>query len=323
VLALVSRAFDPEVQEVVGTDFRIVRPDGKIRWVSGRGRVIFDSSCKPPKALKFMGVLEDITERKENEVALALAHDELEEKVAQRTAQLHKAHKEMETFCYSLAHDMRNPLRVISSFTELVMVDPEELVMVDPESTLTPEARSFLEQVAAATRRLDRLIDDVLAFSRVSNRSIEMQRVNVEKLLREFISESPYLQPPAAEIQIESPLSAVKGDEASLTQCFANLLENAVKFVPAGVGPRVRIFSEPKGDTVCIWVEDNGIGIDTETQKRVFDLFHRGQEAKQYEGTGAGLAIVAKAVERMGGKVGVESEPGKGSRFWIELRAAG
>src|SRR5215469_1816379 len=159
VLALVSRAFDPEVQEVVGTDFRIVRPDGRIRWVSGRGRVIFDNSCKPPKGLKFMGVLQDITERKENEVALAQAHDELEERIAERTADLRRAHAEMETFCYSLAHDMRSPLRAIVSFTKLVMQDPE--------SKLAPEARNFLEQVTAAARRLDRLIHDVLAFSLV------------------------------------------------------------------------------------------------------------------------------------------------------------
>src|SRR5262249_27386966 len=153
-------------------------------------------------------------------------------------------------------HDMRSPLRAIVSFTELVLQDSE--------SKLAPEARKFLEQVAAAARRLDRLIQDVLAFSRVSNMQLEIQSVNVERLLHETIAESPHLQYPASEIKIESPLPAVKGDEASLTQCFANLLNNAVKFVPEGVKPRVRIFSRGNGDSVCIWVEDNGIGIDAD-----------------------------------------------------------
>ncbi len=314
VLALVSRAFDPQLQEVVGTDFRIVRPNGQIRWVSGRGRVVFDNSCEPPKPLKFMGVLQDITQRKESEVALIQARHELEQRVEDRTARLRKANAEMEAFCYSLSHDMRSPLRAIVCFTELALQDSE--------SQLAPAARTFLEQVTAAASRLDRLIQDVLAFSRVSNMRIEIGRVNVEKLLREIISESPYFRAPASDINIESPLLPVRGDEASLTQCLLNLLNNAVKFVPEGVKPRIRIFSQRNGDAVCISVEDNGIGIDFDSQKRVFGLFERAQKTKQYEGTGVGLAIVAKAVERMGGKVGVDSEPGKGSRFWIELSAA-
>jgi PAS domain S-box-containing protein len=316
VLALVSRAFDPRVQEIVGADFRIVRPDGLVRWVSGRGRVIFDNSCNPPKPLKFMGVLQDITARKETEVALMRARDELEQRVTERTASLRQANQELEAFCYSLSHDMRSPLRTIGCFTEIVLQDAG--------SKLESETRYCLEQVIAAAGRLDRLINDVLAFSRVSNVQLKIHRVNIDKLLREIISESLHLDSSGANIKIESPLPAVKGDEASLTQCFVNLLGNALKFVPDGVTPRVSISSQARDGTgtVRIWVEDNGIGIEADAQKRVFELFQRGHRAKGYEGTGAGLAIVARAVERMGGKVGVESEPGKGSRFWIELSAA-
>lgn len=314
VLSLISRAFDPNLQEVVGADFRIIRPNGQIRWVAGRGRVIFDNSCDPPKALKFMGVLQDITWRKENEEVLVRARNELEQKVAERTASLRKANAEMEAFCYSLSHDMRSPLRTVSSFTELVLEDPQ--------SRLAPESRNCLQQVTAAARRLDRLIQDVLAFSRISNMRIQIRRVDLEKLLREIISDSPQLQSPAADILIEAPLHPVLGDEASLTQCFSNLLNNAVKFVADGVKPRIRLFSTLVADKVRIWVADNGIGIASNAQKRIFELFERGNKTNRYEGTGIGLAIVAKAVDRMGGKVGVESEPGKGSRFWIELAPA-
>lgn len=315
VLALVAGAFDPKLQKVVGTDFRIMRPNGEIRWVSGRGRVVFDNSCKPPKGLKFMGVLQDITRRKEIEIALGESQQELEKKVEERTASLQRANAELQAFSYSLSHDMRNPLRAVVSYTEFVLQDEE--------SVLTAEARKFLQQGLAAALRLDRLIEDVLAFSRVSHMPMKLEPVNVERLVREIIMQAPGFQSPGAEVVAESPLDIVMGDEASLRQCLTNLLENAVKFVPAGEKPRVRIFTRLSGGRVRIWVEDQGIGIDSESQKSIFGLFERGSASKQFGGTGAGLAIAAKAAERMGGSIGVESEPGQGSRFWIELEASG
>jgi len=108
------------------------------------------------------------------------------------------------------------------------------------------------------------------------------------------------------------------GSEALLTQCFANLLGNAVKFVAPGVQPRARLYVEPAGDYTRIWIEDNGIGIPPHAQERLFKMFQR--LTPDYEGTGIGLAIVRKVVQRMGGRVGVESEPGNGSRFWVELK---
>ena len=322
VLSLVARAFDPRLQEVVGADFRIVRPNGEIRWVAGRGRVVFDNSQQPPRALKFLGVLQDITERKESELALLEARTQLEkanlvleQKVQERTSSLRQANSEMEAFCYSLSHDLRSPLRAIVSFTEIVLEDAGDRL---PES-----AKGHLQQVMASARRLDRLIQDVLAFSRMANVKIEIRPIDLEKLLREIIAESPQFQPPAAEIEIDSPLLAVMGDEASLTQCLLNVLANAIKFVPEGVRPRIRVSTQATGDSrLRIWVVDNGIGIEQDAQKRIFDLFERGPKSRRFEGTGAGLAITAKAVERMGGKLGVESQPGSGSRFWIELTAA-
>jgi len=111
----------------------------------------------------------------------------------------------------------------------------------------------------------------------------------------------------------------MRGHEASLTQCLTNLLDNAVKFVPQGVKARVRVYSEPRDTQVRLWIEDNGIGIEAAAKSQLFQMFQRVHQTGDYSGTGIGLAIVRKAAERMDGSVGIESELGKGSRFWLQL----
>jgi signal transduction histidine kinase len=160
--------------------------------------------------------------------------------------------------------------------------------------------------------------------------------VDLDKLMREVIAQNEQLQTPQAEIEWQPPLLKVMAHEPSLAQCVANLLSNAVKFVLPATTPRVKIWTEPMpgergaagaspdaGEPmVRIWFEDNGIGIDSANQGRIFGIFERVHSVEQYEGTGIGLAIVRKNIERMGGSVGVQSEPGIGSRFWIQLKAA-
>ena len=267
-----------------------------------------------PEERKVALLFNNITERKRAQAQLRDHAEKLEETVANRTAELREANAELEAFGYSLSHDMRGPLRAILSFTQFVMEDGSP--------GLSPTARSYLEKVSSAAHRLDRLILDVLDFSRLTRTQANLGPVDLEKLVRDIIHERPELQPPAAEVRIEGPLPAVRGDEASLTQCLTNLLGNAVKFVPRGATPQVRVYCEPKGDQVRLWVEDNGIGIEQQAQSRVFDLFQRGRQSNEYEGTGLGLAIVRKAAGRMGGTVGVDSELGKGSRFWLQLTRA-
>ena len=165
-----------------------------------------------------------------------------------------------------------------------------------------------------------RLIQDVLTYSRVAREKIELSTVDVEQLVHQIIDERPDLQPPKVEILIQAPLPPVCGHEAYLSQCISNLLDNGVKFVPPGTQPRIRIRSETNDGLVRLWFEDNGVGIPKEAQERIFGLFQRMHTEKEFPGTGVGLTIVRKAVERMDGKVGVESEPGKGSRFWMQLR---
>jgi PAS domain S-box-containing protein len=290
---------------------RFRRADGQFRWLlcTGLPRLLPSGEFAG-----YVGSSTDVTDIIAARETLARNRQELERLVLERTATLRQTIAELEAFSYSLSHDMRAPIRAIQSFTQIAL---------DEFGQKTgPPATDYLRKVISAAGRLDRLIQDVLAFTRLSRQEIELQPVDVEKLLREIIAERPELQSPRAEVTVIAPILPVRGHEASLTQCLTNLLDNAVKFVPRGVAPRVRVYSEPRDSHVRLWIEDNGIGIDPAVQSRLFEMFQRLHRGDDYVGTGIGLAIVRKAAERMHGSVGVQSELGKGSRFWLELPRA-
>ena len=251
-------------------------------------------------------VLRNVTARKRAQDELAMARkqlelhaQELEGVVAERTKQLRATVAELEAFCYSLSHDMRTPLRAIQSYSQMVLEEQGKNIGTD--------CTSYLRKSISAAERMDQLIQDVLAFTRLSRQEIVLEPLDVDKLVREIVHERPELQPARADILIESPLLGMFGHPASLTQCVTNLLDNAVKFVARGVKPRVRVYSETRENKVKLCFEDNGIGIDSEAQQRLFGMFQRLHRDDQYAGTGIGLAIVRKAAERMQGQVGFES----------------
>lgn len=257
-------------------------------------------------------------ERRKSALALAQAKIQLEEHtrnleraVAERTAKLRESVEELEAFSYSLSHDMRAPLRAITSFSEILELRFGE--------NLGSEGKELLDRVISSAGRLDRLIRDVLSYSRITLAPIERTPLNAEKLIRQIIVEHPSFQEPNAHIELRAPLLTFVGHETSLTQCIYNLFSNAIKFIPKDTKAHITIWTEPFENYVRLWVEDNGIGIPAEAKDRMFLMFQRFHRSAEYEGTGIGLAIVRKAVERMGGKVGVESEPGRGSRFWLLL----
>jgi PAS domain S-box-containing protein len=262
-------------------------------------------------------IARDISERKRAEQAVTEANEklksyaaDLEEQVRERTRTLEKTIVELESFSYSLSHDMRAPVRAVESFSEIVLRDYGEKI--------GPQGCDLLKRAIGAAQRMDQLILDLLALTRVARTPIRLEPVDVETLIHRIIQERMEFQPPQAEIKIETPLARVRGNEASLTQCLTNFLDNAVKFVAQDTVPRVYIHSQRNGHGVRLWIEDSGIGIRADEKERLFQMFQR-IHSDAYPGTGIGLAIVRKAVERMGGETGVESEPGKGSRFWLQL----
>lgn len=238
--------------------------------------------------------------------------ESLERQVNERTASLRQAIAQMEEFSYTVSHDLRAPLRGMQVYTEALLQD------YGP--SLPNEARHYLDRIAANSARLDKMILDVLTFSRVARAELRLERVNVDRLARQIVEQYPGMRPPDAQIDIQ-PLHDLLGHEPSLTQALSNLFNNAVKFVAPAIKPSVRVWSERKGGRVRLWVADNGIGIDPKYQHRLFGMFERVHPDLKYDGTGVGLAIVKKAVERMGGRVGMESDGVRGSRFWIELGA--
>ncbi len=243
---------------------------------------------------------------------LLRTNTDLDRMVKARTDELQELVNDLEHFSYTITHDLRAPLRAMTGFAGLLAEESG--------GSLDANGREYLKRIITAAGRMDRLITDALSYSQVVRHQMPLQVIDVRELLVGMIESYPIFQRPKAIIEIDADLPPVLGNEAGLTQCFSNLLGNAVKFVAPGTVPQVRIRAERRGDRVRFWCEDNGIGIPLELQSRVFGMFQR--LSKNYEGTGIGLTLVKKVVERMGGALGLESEEGKGSRFWVEFQTA-
>ncbi len=247
---------------------------------------------------------------RESERRLTEANAGLDKKVQERTASLQQAIAQMEEFSYSVSHDLRAPIRAIEAYSGFLREDFAEQLPVG--------ATAYLEKISRNASRMNRMVNDVLTLSRLSRTEIRLHSVNVAALLAEIIEQHPQTQPPAAVVEVEAN-AVVAGDEVSLSQALSNLLTNAIKYVAPGVTPRVKVWTESRDTKIRIWFQDNGIGVKPEYQSKLFGMFERLHADPIYEGTGVGLAIVKKAVERMGGSVGMESDGVHGSRFWIEL----
>jgi PAS domain S-box-containing protein len=276
----------------------------------GEGRIIGASK-----------IARNISERKRVEAELTLAterlaraNEELERRVLERTASLREVIAQMEEFSYSVSHDLRAPVRAMKGYAQATIEDYG--------NHLDATGRDYLDRIVRGSTRMERLIHDVLTYSRLARSDMRLQPVSLQKLVPDIIQQYPAMQAPSAEINVREPLHDVLGHEPSLTQAISNLLSNSVKFVQPGTKPTLDVWTETAEGKVRLWIKDNGIGIKPEHQRRLFGMFERVHQDNNYEGTGIGLAIVRKALEKMGGRAGVESDGVHGSSFWIELPAA-
>ena len=248
------------------------------------------------------------------DMKLTLHASRLEEMVNQRTAELRLSNTQLETFVHTIAHDLRAPLRSMQGFSQLLVQDHA--------ANLNQQGRDYANYINAAAQMMDRLLSDLLAFSRISQQKNELVPVPLETVVQGALAGCrTELIESEAHVDSASPWPSVLAHAPTLQQVLVNLINNAVKFVGSDA-PQVRLRSEERpGGIIRIWVEDNGIGIPTEFQERIFQVFQR-LHTTAYAGTGIGLAIVQKGVERMGGQVGLVSAPGDGSKFWIDLAKA-
>ena len=297
-------------------EFRHVRKDGSYCWVEGISRNMLED----PSINAIVFTYRDITERKQSQAALEQAQGELkryaallEATVLRRTSQLEEGMRSLQGVLYHVAHDLRAPLRAMAGYTSL---------LIERASPSDIQAREYGERIAAASRHMDELIGDLLEFGRLGYVEIDKKALRLKDQLEMPINQmGEAIARKEARLTLEGPMPDILAHARTFQQVVCNLIDNALKFAKPGVAPQIRVWTLQRDGRVRIHFQDNGIGIAPEYQEKIFGVFERLYSA-EYPGTGIGLAIVRKGMERMGGACGVRSTPGQGSCFWIELPTA-
>jgi len=258
------------------------------------------------------GFIEDITARRQAEIALNQLNEELEQRVELRTRQLQEKNRELETFTYSVSHDLKAPLRGIDGYSRLLLDEYSD--------ALDSEGKNFLNIIRQATHQMSQLIDDLLAYSRLERRPFQPMKVNLQELVNAIIAErSIDIENRAIQIRMDLPAVILNVDPDGLSLAIRNILDNAIKFTGSIETPVIQISALIMPTACILCIQDNGIGFDMKYKERIFDIFQRLHRSEEYPGTGIGLAIVRKSMERIGGSVRAESALGKGSQFYLEL----
>lgn len=251
----------------------------------------------------------------ERQVKLHALNSKIEAEVRDRTAELSTINKQMETFCYSMSHDLKAPLRGIHSFSQILVQDHGDM--------LDAEARQCVARIQDSASKMNRLVNDLLEYSRVSRAKLPLTPIDLSTVAEEAVRLlGSEIQDRHASITVQPGLGVVLGHEATLVQVMLNLLGNALRYSKPGVPAAIQVQSESSGHRIRISVQDQGIGIAPEYHQKIFEIFERVPTAGNQGGTGIGLAIVAKCIERLAGTLGLESKPDEGSTFWFELPVA-
>jgi signal transduction histidine kinase len=290
-------------------EVRVKRVDGAYRWHLARLVPITNVNRD---GLAWLGNATDVHDLKRAETEVRQVNATLEQRVVTRTRQLADVNAELEHFAYSVAHDLRAPLRGLQGLAHALREDYADAIDAD--------GQEYLRHMITAAEHMDLLIQDLLAYSRLGRAELVLQTVPLSVVLGEARTQiATEYNERHAELRVAGELPLVCAHQQTLVQVVSNLLSNAIKFVPNNVTPCIEVKAEMRSSWVRLWIIDNGIGIASEHHQRIWNVFERLHGTEAYPGTGIGLAIVRKGIERMGGNVGVESQLGAGSRFWVEL----
>ena len=295
---------------VVGFEHELRRKDGSVIWVSTNAGAVRDGDGT---ILYYEGTSEDVTERKEAEKEIRRLNEDLERRVRERTAQLEAANKELEAFSYSVSHDLRAPLRAIDGYARIITEDYAPL--------LDAEGMRVCGVVQENARRMGQLIDDLLSFSRLSRAAMQWLLIDMGTLADSVFHE---VTTPETRGRIEfraDHLPGAPGDPTLIRQVWTNLLSNAVKFTSKREKAVIEVGSLSGEDEITYFVRDNGAGFDMRYVEKLFGVFQRLHSEREFEGTGVGLAIVQRVIQRHGGRVWAEGEEGRGAAFFFTLPA--
>ena len=299
-------------------EIRMRHRDGSYRWILTRATVLRDQSGH---ALRILGSHVDITAIKDLEFSLRQSEarykelvDDLERRVADRTSELTDAYRESQNFAYAVAHDLKAPLRAMNSFGALLQQSAT--------GRLDEREKDYLNRIQQGAMRMSALIDSLLAYSRMEHREQQLRPLTFGELVQETLeSMASDIQSSGAEVDVDIDPAPVLADREGLQIALRNLLDNALKFSRDRTPPRIQVRGTRGTRDYTLEVSDNGIGFDPQYKDKIFDIFNR-LHAVGYEGTGIGLALVRKAINRMRGQVRAESTPGAGAKFSITLPLA-
>lgn len=286
-----------------------LRKDGKKIVVRESARAVFNNKLE---VVRYEGLVEDITETAESDTQVRERSEMLEAALIQRTAQLEAVNKELEAFSYSVSHDLQSPVRHMQSFTELLARRNQD--------TLDDKSKLYLDHILGSISRMGRLIEDLLAFSRVSSTSISRVRFDLKELVESIISDDYSVLEGDRKIKWDTEqLGSIVGDPNLLRQVYSNLISNAVKYTRTVKKARIAFGFMREHGKVLLSVKDNGIGFDNKYAQKAFEVFYRLHKEDEYAGSGVGLGIVKRIINRCGGEIWAEAKVNEGATFYFTL----